>query len=51
MTMWIVDRSKQAADNGEAWRDEDHAALVEHLRKVDETAEKARQEAIEEAIR
>lgn len=36
--MWIIDRSKQAAERGEVWRMEDHQALVDHLRKIDETA-------------
>lgn len=37
--MWIVDRSKQAAENGEVWRPEDHLALVYHLKQIDSMAQ------------
>jgi hypothetical protein len=50
----IVQRSARAAETGDVWTSEDHARLIEHLRKIDELAEAVaarRAEGIRERMR
>lgn len=35
--MTILERSKQASENGEIWTAADHAALESHLAKINQT--------------
>lgn len=36
--MMIIERSKEAADHGERWRQQDHIQLVETLRRIEDLA-------------
>ena len=37
--MWIIERSKLAAERGDVWRIEDHEALLRHLAEIDRLAQ------------